>query len=256
MAAEDIEIDDDNDDYYKVQHTWSKEMKYHKDHFLYAKLPENVNPEFLEQGQSYITKLDDVKDSYGQATAHGTDKDVGDSGLTLTGGKKLGAIKHFEDDIETGTKASFGVKVPIGKPSQMQDKDDAILADGSDTKTPGESSAVSAENSEDHELLEDVPDEMPEVEIVEAEHVSGGKPMWEWQHRDHWIAYADDCNEYIEKRYQEFIGTSRGKGKGKSKGHSYIHVKTQGKEISIDFGKMTSKTKDSTKTSQIRRREP
>merc|ERR1712196_80101 len=31
---------DENEDYYKAQYMWAKEMKYHKDHFLYKGLPE------------------------------------------------------------------------------------------------------------------------------------------------------------------------------------------------------------------------
>jgi hypothetical protein len=264
MGAKDIDIEDDKDDYYQVQHTWSKEMKYHKDHFLYAKLPEKVNPEFLEPGQTCVTKLEDVKGSYGEATEQGTDKDMGDTGLTLTGGKKLGAMRNFEGDIESGKTAACGVAIAAEKPSQVESTHAVAIAEESDTKSPDDSAAEfdtqSSEelsphmspNPADHHPLEDIPDEIPVVETA------GAKPIWEWQHKDRWTAYGDDCNEYIEKRYQEFIGQCRGKGKskGKSKAQSYIHVKTQGKEISIDFSKMTSKAKDSSKISQIRRREP
>mmetsp|Transcript_43336 Transcript_43336/g.102008 ORF Transcript_43336/g.102008 Transcript_43336/m.102008 type:complete len:1169 (-) Transcript_43336:51-3557(-) len=56
--------DDDVADYYKVQYGWPKEMKYHKDHFLYKLLPEDKNPEFLTPG-SEATKVDELKATYG-----------------------------------------------------------------------------------------------------------------------------------------------------------------------------------------------
>lgn len=240
-------------------------MKYHKDHFLYAKLPEKVNPEFLEPGQTCVTKLEDVKGSYGEATEHGTDKDTGETGLTLTGGKKLRATKHFEEDLEAGKKVAYGATIATEKPLQTESSDAVAIGEESATKSPDESCTKSpaesdtksseesrlpiAPNPAAHHLPEDISHEMPDVKAA------GAKPVWEWQHKDHWTVYGDDCNGYIEKKYQEFIGASRGKGKGKGKGQSYIHVKTQGKEISLDFSKMTSKAKDSSKISQIRRRE-
>lgn len=42
----------DDTDYYAAQYMWSKEMKYHKDQFIYKKLPDSVNPEYLKPGQS------------------------------------------------------------------------------------------------------------------------------------------------------------------------------------------------------------
>jgi hypothetical protein len=263
MAAKDIDVDDDNDDYYRVQHMWSKEMKYHKDHFLYAKLPEKVNPEFLEPGQTCVTKLEDVKGSYGQATAQEAEKNAG---ITLTGGKKLGATSTVEDDIETGTRACYGVSVAAAKPTE---ESDTKSPEESDTKSPEESESKSLEDIDvespeepasprppalaDHSSVGDMLEDVPRAP---TSHMSGNH-AWEWQHGDHWTAFSDDCKDYIEKRYQEYVCACRGKGKGKGKGkgQSCIHVKTKGKEISIDFSKMTSKAKESSKINPIRRRQ-
>jgi hypothetical protein len=97
------EVSEEDDDYYSAQYMWSKEMKYHKDHFLYAKLPEKLNPEFLNQGTSYVTKIDDVKGSYGDATAEGGDKE---QGVRIKGMKfgVTGAKTADGEDIETGTE--------------------------------------------------------------------------------------------------------------------------------------------------------
>merc|ERR1712196_306909 len=134
-----------------------------------------------------------------------------------------------EDDIETGTRASYGVPVAAAKP-----------AEHSDTKSPEESESKSSEDI-DVEIPEDP---APRATPAFADHssVHAGNHVWEWQHGDHWAAFSDDCKDYIEKRDQEYVG-SKGKGKGKGKGQSCIHVKTRGKDISIDFSRMTSKAK-------------
>jgi len=40
-------VDETTQDYYQAQHLWPKERKYHKTHFLYSDLPEELNPEHL-----------------------------------------------------------------------------------------------------------------------------------------------------------------------------------------------------------------
>jgi len=42
------------DDYYRVQHMWPPDWKYHKTHFLYEDLPEEINPEILEPETSDV----------------------------------------------------------------------------------------------------------------------------------------------------------------------------------------------------------
>merc|ERR1719265_948603 len=67
-------IGDDEDlwkpqeDYYKAQYQWPKELKYHKDHFMYKILPEKVNPEFLTENVSATVKADALKQNYARAT--------------------------------------------------------------------------------------------------------------------------------------------------------------------------------------------
>jgi len=266
MAAKGIDVGDADDDYYTAQYMWSKEMKYHKDHFLYARLPEKLNPEFLSQGTTYVTKIDDVKGSYGAATAEGSEKEEG----VRVKGLKLGVhgakTEDGEDavvDAATGGKTygikpvTFGVTAPTDEPEPTP-KPEPIV----DTPTPV--APVAAPDAVKDEPLEptavpipaaetdDAPKaDAPKTEYTPKPHKPAGKIVWEFEYKGRWCAYKDDCQGYLEKKYQEFVADGKGKGKGKG----FIHVKTDGKELSIDFKKMSSKMKDSHHTNDIRRRE-
>ncbi|CAK0847189.1 unnamed protein product, partial [Prorocentrum cordatum] len=80
-------------DYYQAQFMWTKEMKYHKDQFIYKKLPESVNPEMLSPDTETV-KMDAVKASYGAAlgaagaAAAGTVEEA--KPLMLKGGMTVG----------------------------------------------------------------------------------------------------------------------------------------------------------------------
>merc|ERR1719491_597808 len=71
----------------------------------------------LQPGEYTVTKIDDVKSSYGDATSQGADKDTV---LTLKGGMKLGAVDSEKDDGTSESRPStepiaptkFGVSVP------------------------------------------------------------------------------------------------------------------------------------------------
>lgn len=62
--------DESLEDYYNAQHMWSKEMKYHKDQFLYKMLKEEKNPEMLKPGEDATIRVEDVKGYYGAAVQH------------------------------------------------------------------------------------------------------------------------------------------------------------------------------------------
>jgi hypothetical protein len=248
-----IDVGDD-DDYYNAQYMWSKEMKYHKDHFLYAKLPEKLNPEFLNQGTTYVTKIDDVKGSYGDATAEGDDKE---DGVRIKGMKfgVTGAKGADGEDIETGVdpeKKTFGVKpMTLGATAPAEPVDAPAPEPVAPTPAPV-APVAAADDALDPKTVA-VPaaeEEAPKAGFTPTPHKPASKIVWEFEYRGRWVAYKDDCQDYIEKKYQEFQGSGKGKGKG-----NYIHVKTDGKDLSIDFKKMTSKMKDSHHTNDIRRKE-
>lgn len=50
-------VDETTQDYYQAQHLWPKERKYHKTHFLYSDLPEELNPENLTPDSAEV-KMD------------------------------------------------------------------------------------------------------------------------------------------------------------------------------------------------------
>jgi hypothetical protein len=82
---------------------------------------------------------------------------------------------------------------------------------------------------------------------------TAGRVVWEFEgNHGNWTPFHNDCQEFMERKYQEFVG---GKGKGKGKPQSRINVKTDGKQISVDFEKLTSKVQDSHKIRSIRRQE-
>jgi len=62
--------DESFDDYYIAQHMWSREMKYHKDQFLYKALPEEKNPEMLKHTEDRVHTRDSVRGHIGDAVAH------------------------------------------------------------------------------------------------------------------------------------------------------------------------------------------
>lgn len=100
-------------DYYQAQYMWAKEMKYHKDHFLYAKMPDTVNPEYLTPGKSAAVKASDVKASYGSATQSAASvAEIGSVGqaTALRGGQVVSAFSVGDDVAADGPRPSvYGV---------------------------------------------------------------------------------------------------------------------------------------------------
>mmetsp|Transcript_74252 Transcript_74252/g.192905 ORF Transcript_74252/g.192905 Transcript_74252/m.192905 type:complete len:1125 (-) Transcript_74252:15-3389(-) len=73
-------------DYYGAQHMWSKEMKYHKDQFLYKMLPEAKNPEHLKLGSDAAVRTDDLRANFGSAAQGMADAAGAGHGVVLRGG--------------------------------------------------------------------------------------------------------------------------------------------------------------------------
>jgi len=69
-------------------------------------------------------------------------------------------------------------------------------------------------------------------------------PVWEFETQQGFRPYDADCQQYIEKRYQEFL---------RKEGRARVPVKTRGLTVSVDFERLTQLNSDSHNTRQIRR---
>ncbi|CAE7336575.1 CBP3 [Symbiodinium sp. CCMP2456] len=216
-------------DYYQAQYMWSKEMKYHKDQFIYKNLPEDKNPEMLKPGESSAINPEDMKDSYG-ASAEKMAEDA-TYGVTAKVALKGGRV------VATGADPDSISTVPTSPTPAPTTYGVAV----SPEPAPGPGPAAAAE------------EEGPSVPLVggtlpgTAETGGGrhGRVTWEYEWKDHFSAYDGDCQSYIERKYQEFL-------KG---GRDRVNVRTQGFEVSVDFKRMTSKREKSDRIQKIRRKE-
>jgi len=214
------------DDYYQAQYMWSKEMKYHKDQFIYKNLAEDKNPEMLEPGKVTAVSAADMKESYGtSAEKMAEDATTSETKVALKGGRV----------VPTGTAAEVEVGGSADPVSPAPTTYGVLTAE-----VPGPGSAGRAE------------DEGPSVPLVSSTlpgaAETGGRParvIWEFEWKDHYSAYDDDCQSYMEKKYQEFLGGGRER----------VNVRTKGFEISVDFKRMSSKREKSDHIQKIRRRE-
>merc|ERR1712007_178716 len=59
-------------------------------------------------------------------------------------------------------------------------------------------------------------------------------PTWEIEQNGHFSRFNKDCEGYIEKKYQDYT---------KNSGEARVKVRTEGKEVSVDFNKMTAYSK-------------
>lgn len=237
---------DGGEDYYQAQYMWSKKMKYHKDHFLYRSLSEAVNPEFLTPGDDKATTLDELKGTYGAATAMAADAAGTGDTVAMKGGRVVGDGSWGGYDPSSASDLECGIEAAPTAPA---------LADPGPSAPPVVPAAPSA------------PTPHPPSGAAEADAPSAPKPhrpaaaetagrvVWEYEGNHGFIPFNDDCQDFIEQKYNEFLsgGKCKGKGKGKSKGQAQINVRTCGKRVSVDFELMTSKVHDSHKIRSIRR---
>jgi len=215
---------DEMEDYYHSQFLWSKEMKYHKDHFLYKCLPEAKNPEMLTKGEEAVTKFDDVKASYGAAVEKATHEDERTSaGAALKGGHYIGEVSTDERTRLSGTSG-----------------DGAAYGAGAASPAPAPPEPVSYGAP----AAADADAEAPKP-VAPTPHPPAPKPtVWEFSNNHGgFSSFADDCQEYIERKYQEFQGG----------GQARVKVRTGGKQISLDFEKMTQMVEGSHKVRSIKR---
>ncbi|CAJ1335038.1 unnamed protein product [Effrenium voratum] len=212
-------VQEHEDDYYQAQYMWSREMKYHKDQFIYKNLPEDdKNPEMLEPGKSTAVSVTDMKASWGVSAEKAADDAGGDSGrLALKGGRVVPT---------GGSMAGAGGGGPP-----------APVAIGATSVGAG---GKVAEDSPTVPLVSELPGR-PEPAPTRSSRV-----VWEHEWKDGFRAFDSDCQAYIEKKYQE----SQSGG-----GRSRVNVRTRGFQISVDFERMSSKKDGSDYIQKIRRKE-
>jgi len=239
-----IYVDDSTGDmdYYKAQYMWPKDMKYHKDHFLYAKLPDSVNPEYLKPGTSAAVALSDVKAGYTAAAASAAD-------AAATGGSTPGPALRDGRIMEAGVAAADGpgTSASAGDASKGGPAPAVYGVMTSVGGTPGGRGDQPPSRSAPAVVA--APTATPVFSDVAPPAAAGATApavIWEFQIRDdHWKQFAADCHAHIESKYQEH--QTRG-------GAKRINVHTSGMQLSIDFGRMTQMKTDTHKVSAIRRR--
>lgn len=251
--------DDSTSDYYNAQYLWSKEMKYHKDHFLYKCLPNSVNPEFLTKGQDTAVKLEAFKGAYGAATEKAASAaEAEPSGVALKGGRRVGGESADADGTPKGsgygaTPAAGGSAAPTygagGAPA-------AYGAGGAYGAAPA-SAPAPATYGAPASAPPPEPVAPPAAATAPAPHPPGGaptphrpapkKPVWEFENNHGGFnPFGDDCQDYIEKKYQEYYAGT---------GQARANVRTGGKKLSVDFERMTQMVEGSHKVRKIRRTE-
>eukprot|EP00931_Biecheleriopsis_adriatica_P074385 TRINITY_DN48456_c0_g1_i1.p1 TRINITY_DN48456_c0_g1~~TRINITY_DN48456_c0_g1_i1.p1 ORF type:complete len:1208 (+),score=281.31 TRINITY_DN48456_c0_g1_i1:59-3682(+) len=123
-------------DYYHAQHSWSKDMKYHKDHPIYAVLPESKNPEFFKQGQAASTKAEEV----GKFSCAAADK-MADVAAASTGGAmviKGGKVAGGDEDPDSAASAgAAGAIAPKGSTTSGTSSEPSVRIEVGPAVVPG-----------------------------------------------------------------------------------------------------------------------
>lgn len=216
--------DDAQEDYYQAQFLWPANMKYHKSHGLYSRLPEKVNPEVLDPNVSSTTKADDVKQSYGASAGAAAQKASSSSSLPevkLKDGTVVGA--DGADPAAGDTTAPAPAPTTIGAPT-----DDAPGAAASVEPVEPVGAGATGDTDPASTAKKDAWADAPEKPAPKP--VGGGGPIWELNVSSGWTRFRDDCHDHIEKQYQKFLA-KRGDGR--------IKVKTMNDWKSLDFNKMS-----------------
>jgi len=242
-------------DYYRAQYMWSTEMKYHKDQFIYKKLPESVNPEYLKPGDQASVSEDMVKATYGEATMQvAEDAALPQSTITLAGGRVIADSKPSTPSASTaqplclplppsptaggpGRPPAYGVPTAtmFGLPSSLSS---SASAPPLPPPPPTGSGSAAAESLPEAPSLASQPP-LPSISS-EPDRASKGSrrswgASWEFEVKRGWEAFDMDCQEELEKHYQQFLA-----GTGPSEVFVQTH-ETRGRRVSIHFNKMTSR---------------
>jgi len=259
--------DADMEDYYRAQHMWSKEMKYHKDHFLYKGLPEAKNPEMLSPGADATLQADDVKSMYRASTLKAAEHAGEKDSIALKGGKYLSYGVEPDSELPTMSgmmdlgldaivppKAVYGVKFQKVPGATAATAPGAAAADARPAAAvaplPAGSSATGSEAPvATATSYGAVPTPAPAATTygAVAAPAAASSPLlevpastpevtWEYENgKGGFDRFGRDCQAFMEKRFQDFK---------EHRGKARVNVKTGGHMVSVDFEKMTSKITD------------
>merc|ERR1712072_1322609 len=265
------QIDDDTDDYYKAQYMWSKEMKYHKDHFLYKCLGDKVNPEFLSPEVESVVEIDDLKGTYGAATAQASEADGTPDKVAMKGGRMMeGGTWGASEPGASSPAPTYGTAAPASESVGPSAVRYSVPAAADFPPLPGPAGPPPVPTF----LLQPVAP-APVAPVVAAEPATyapmpyapappvaptphrpaaagtAGTVVWEYERNGHFVPFKHDCQKFIEDSYQKF--TSSG-------GRARINVNTSGKTagdkitVSFYFDKMTSQVQGSHHVNKLNRR--
>jgi len=162
-------------DYYQAQHLWPKERKYHKTHFLYAGLPEDVNPENLAPGTA------DVQEGALMGEIVNWGRRRGHQGRRASRRDRLREREGFDRSA--------------GSPRRGRMPSGVSGSPGSDARVAPEIIGVVADHDEVRAFG-------PGIKAAPA--------VWEFEAGTGWKPFGDDCQDEVEKLYQSFCsGGSR-----------------------------------------------
>lgn len=232
-----MDSNEDNEDYYKAQHLWTKEMKYHKSQFLYAMVPEAQNPEILKPGVSDVLKPNDLQ--IGAAAA----------ALAATSGAKAGTDDPAAGGTGPGPEAASGTTdggngaTSGGNPAAATgDGGDPPAADadpaGGGPVSPTADSTDAADASTDQDGADTLATvTLPDTPLPQT-------IIWEFETSSGWGPFDDGCQGYIEQKYQEKLKA----------GPARVTVTTEDITVSIDFDLMTQKAGEHGRIRKVQRR--
>jgi len=238
--------EDDKDDYYKAQHMWPREFKYHKSHFLYKGLPDSKNPEFLKPGVRSIVNVDEVKGGY--STAASSEADSAAQGKTQSiqvskkyGGLKTAASTSSDDPPVVAVTSTISPTVIGAAPKHREEDERSKLDSPVPVCEPEPVVPISTATPEPAPVVAPKPTPAPEVAPVITEPAPAAeptKPTWEFETKSGFKKFDDDCHDYIERKYREH----------KDGGPARIRVKTGHIHLSLDFHHMTQMVEGKDKT--------
>merc|ERR1719362_2061200 len=230
-------------------------MKYHMDQFLYKqlnKVNKEKNPEMLTVGGKHTSDFADVKAQYGAAvrqTAEEKSRKLGRykrrNGRACVGGQVVDTAKSRfseysakEDSAETYTCIRLGCNKPTwdGTPGTFCGRtcrDLARRGAALQSSVPDPESGVSVTGV--HPILA--------AETVGRQTQPSG--YWEYETGHGFERFRDDCQETLEEHYQAF----------QNGGNERVTIQTSGRNISVDFRKMTQVVEGSHKVRDVRRKE-
>jgi len=247
------EIAEDRQDYYEAQHQWPAEMKYHKSHFLYKDLPNSKNPENFEIDKKVRLKSADLSECKRKLAR-------GRSAFVLGGkyvradrsdvvGVMLDGDSDASDETDTpgtmygspnkGSAADQFTVTPVlveEAPRRHYTEKDGLLPEAGAVILVDDLPPRTDSRRREHSHS---PPSLPEatgVVLVDTQQGRGGhnRSTWEIDQNGKFSRFNKDCEGYIEKKYQVYTNSS---------GEARVNVRTEGREVSVDFKMMTAYSK-------------